>query len=267
MKKFISLQLFIILNIITYLIATSCTSHTYLAIGKFERSIVESLLPPDYFLTTNLPEDIASEFQNNTYPLIFEFGQQNDCWMISTLTKHTFLEFKLEIPYVNHKDGHSSKVYKPFIYADNYMDTYGSKILYGLSTFKAEMELNESENISNYEVKTSEGKISATFDNSSLNRDFNSPENYVNFDNFKHISSTPWYCKSIFGNVMCADINYKWSNSKIRPVKISVKIEGNILGEKLSGKNFLTESVLEGNLGSVEFYVNIDIGLPYQCEN
>lgn len=265
LKKFILIKVLIILKTIEYSICTSCNSHTYLAIAKFDRRMVESLLPKDYYLNENLPEEIASKFSNNTYPLIFEFGKQIDCWMISTLTKHTFLEFKLEIPYVNHKDGYSQKVYKPYIYADNYMDTYGSKILYGLSTFKAEMKFDESENFSHYEVKTPDGKIIAKFDHSSHNKDFIAAENFINFDSFKHISSSPWYCKNIFGNIKCADIFYKWSNSKIRPVKISVEIQGNIIGDKLSGQYFTSQSVLEDNLGSAEFFVEIEIGFPYQC--
>jgi hypothetical protein len=186
--------------------------------------------------------------------------------MISSLTKHTFLEFKLEVPFVNHIEGYTSKVYKPFIYADNYLDTYGSKILYGLPTFKAEMKFEEIENNSYYEVVTSEGKISATFDHSSCDKNYSSPENFTNLNNFIEISSTPWFCRSIFRNVKCADIKYNWKTAKIRQVKISLKIDGNILGEKLAGKNLTTESILDNKLGSAEFFVDIQIGFPYQCE-
>lgn len=87
------------------------------------------------------------------HPVYFEFNQQNQCeqnslppWL-ANLTEQTFVEFKLEIPYLIRKN--KSVLIKPLIYQNSFVDVTASHLVYGLPAFHVSherMTKNDSEN-------------------------------------------------------------------------------------------------------------------------
>jgi hypothetical protein len=240
---------------------THCQVKTFLAVAILDRSIVEKFLSSDFLLPDTHP--FSSIVPNHQYPVIFEFGVQNNCWTFFTFTQHSFTEFKLEIPYVNHTSGSRSKLYKPLIYVDSYLDLYGSRILYGLNTQKAEMFSNDD----SYIFSTSKGKVNVKIEKLNLSEDYAKFADFPFSKYFTEIVSAPWYCRDIFGNPKCANIRYKLEEAKIRPISMTVNINGGILGEELDGIEIFTKNIRDYELGSAEIISDIEIGFPHKCEN
>lgn len=249
--KFLKITLFIILSVLNFQIAlsaTQCLNHAYVGIAIVKRNIVESLLEDGFTLPDSHPLDKL--MSKDEYPLLLEFGEQLDCYFYLTMTKHSFIEFKLEVPYVSHKEGYKELVYKPIIFASAFLDAIGSKIMYGLNVIKADMEIIEGEDIY-YNVKTDKGSMNATI-------------KYADSDSkllteFKEIANKPWYCYSPFRSVKCASMDYEWNQMKEKSISIEVSIKGDILGEKLNGLKLKTALV------NTEIYVSMAISFPFSC--
>ncbi|CAF4593698.1 unnamed protein product, partial [Rotaria magnacalcarata] len=69
----------------------------------------------------------------------FEFNQQNQCeqsslppWL-ANLTEQTFVEFKLEIPYLINQN--KTVMLKPLVYQNSALDVSATHLVYGLPSY------------------------------------------------------------------------------------------------------------------------------------
>ena len=76
---------------------------------------------------------------SDEHPVYFEFNQQNQCqqsslppWLANA-TQQTFVEFKLQIPYLSRKG--KTVLLKPLIYQNSHLDVTASRAVYGLPAF------------------------------------------------------------------------------------------------------------------------------------
>ena len=77
--------------------------------------------------------------KNDEHPVYFEFNQQNQCqqsslppWLANA-TEQTFVEFKLEIPYLIRKN--KTVMLKPLIYQNSLLDVGATHAVYGLPAY------------------------------------------------------------------------------------------------------------------------------------
>jgi hypothetical protein len=236
---------------------TQCNDHAFITLLILEKNIVESFLEPGFSLAENHP--LQKYMEKNEYPVLLEFGEQNECVFISSFTKHSFTEFKFEIPFVEHINGYKA-VYKSQIYASSYLDTIGSLFMYGLPTSKAEMEMTDGA----YTFSSNKGKVTVKVTHT--DERWGTLKEYPNFQYFIDIGSSQFYCYTPWRTILCASVDYQKENLKIRPVKLVIKIEGNILGTKLADQSFSTNDIKEFELGSAEMIIPIDISFPYSCK-
>ena len=252
----ISICLFIKIDIVK---SIKCTDHAFIGILQIEIPKVESLLPKGFNLSTIYP--YKSQIKSGFYPVFFELGKQIDCIAIKFLPfiKTSFLEFKVEIPYVIRNNSIGPYVFKPTIFSSSELDTYSSRIVYGLPTHNAKMEMGKDY----YYVQTKTGELNVSVN--IVNETFDGIYHYKNFTSFTSMVNTPWFCQNFLGENRCASNTYNWNQAKIRPIKLAGKITGNLLGEMFNNFSFSTNGTDSNIFGSAEMIVPLDIDLPFKC--
>jgi hypothetical protein len=91
---------------------------------------------PLTYNTSQLP--FSSEVKSDEHVVYLEFNKQNDCRttsssFLSNIVSLTFIEFKVQIPYLVQKD--KNVMLKPLIYESNFIDTSATRLVYGLPTY------------------------------------------------------------------------------------------------------------------------------------
>ena len=236
-----------------------CTDHAYVAILQIENSKVESLLPEGYTLSTEFP--FKNKTKTGNHIVLFELGHQINCTFSKFLSffKTNPFEFKVEIPFVMHKNVTGPFFYKPFIFSSSELDTISFEIIYGFKSIKAEILMDGK----NYDVKTKEASMNVSVD--ILSQNFSKIDDYENFTTFSETAGIPSFCKNFLKENRCTKNSYKWDEAKIRPIQLKGKILGNLIGEKFNNFTFETLGTNENFFGSAEMIVPLEVSLPYKC--
>ena len=119
---------------------THCHTTSWWVLLPFERSVLQPFLSSiKDELTFNTSNPLSQYMNASQHPVYFEFNQQNQCeqsslpaWL-ANLTEQTFVEFKLEIPYLIRKG--KAMMIKPLIYQNDELDVAASHLVYGLPAF------------------------------------------------------------------------------------------------------------------------------------
>jgi hypothetical protein len=116
---------------------TKCRTTAWWVLQAFPKSNLQPFLQSSKEeLTFNLSHPLAKYMTNDEYPVYFEFNQQNSCQesslppIIANATEQTFVEFKLEIPYLIRKN--KTVMLKPLVYQNSLIDVGASRAVYGL---------------------------------------------------------------------------------------------------------------------------------------
>jgi hypothetical protein len=119
---------------------TNCRTTSWWVLQPFPKSILQGFLSKsDEGLTFNTSNPLSSFMKNDEHPVYFEFNQQNQCqqsslppWLANA-TEQTFVEFKLEIPYLIRKN--KTVMLKPLIYQNSLLDVGATHAVYGLPAY------------------------------------------------------------------------------------------------------------------------------------
>ena len=119
---------------------TNCRTTAWWVLQPFSKSILQSFINDSKeALVFNSSNPLANFMANDQHPVYFEFNQQNQCQesslpsVVANATQQTFVEFKLEIPYLIRKN--KTVMLKPLIYQNNLEDVGATRLVYGLPTF------------------------------------------------------------------------------------------------------------------------------------
>jgi len=265
-----SIKIFLLLCFISIVNSeTNCRTTGWWVLQPFPKSILQQFLSKSKEeLTFNSSHPLASFMKNDEHPVYFEFNQQNQCQegslppFIADITEQTFAEFKLEIPYLIGKN--KAVMFKPLVYQNNLLDVSASYAVYGLPAYLATMNANFKDNT--YSISYKQGSVQASFEPLIPNLvPFGSPET-ANFSSFIDANVSPWLAFppfSFFKPAQCASNIYNFSQTgSIRPVKMILKIIGNIFGGIPEGT--YTNA---GNqpLGAWQIDVHTKITSTYEC--
>ena len=143
--KFLLISSVIILNCLPFVIgqknSTTCHTTSWWVLLPIKKVYLDSYLKasniPLTYNTSQLP--FSSELKPDEHVVYLEFNKQNNCTTtsssssLSSLISLTFVEFKVEIPYlVRHG---KNVMLKPLIYESKFIDTSATKIVYGLPAY------------------------------------------------------------------------------------------------------------------------------------
>jgi hypothetical protein len=116
---------------------TKCRTTAWWVLQPFSKSIVQQFLKGSKEeLTFDTSNPLANFMRNDEHPVYFEFNQQNSCQegslppVIANATAQTFVEFKLEIPYLIRKN--KTVMLKPLVYQNSLLDVSATHVVYGL---------------------------------------------------------------------------------------------------------------------------------------
>eukprot|EP00756_Hemistasia_phaeocysticola_P002926 Hpha_TRINITY_DN11965_c0_g1::TRINITY_DN11965_c0_g1_i1::g.20443::m.20443 len=236
--------------------AVDCTDHSTFVYIPVEREVAAGLLPDGFCLEDDHP--LRSKVPAGMHPLLLEFGKQEGCAQKGVpIFKTTFIEMKLEVPYVL-RDGIGPSVYKPYIYASTRLDSVSSYLAYGLPTYYADM----ASNANNYTVQYKGMGIEAVFEHTS--EEWGTLGDFPNFSAYSDAVEKPWFCKNL-GKVRCASMTYQWDQMKIRAASARISFHGAIFGEGLADKTFTTRGIDTAALGSAQLVVPLSISWPFDC--
>jgi hypothetical protein len=119
---------------------TNCRTTGWWVLQPVSKSILQQFLSKSKEeLLFNSSNPLANFMKNDEHPVYFEFNQQNHCEesslppFLANLTDQTFVEFKLEIPYLIRKN--KPVMFKPLIYQNSLLDVEASYFFYGLPTY------------------------------------------------------------------------------------------------------------------------------------
>jgi len=119
---------------------TNCRTTGWWILQPFSKSILQSFLSQSKeHLEFNSSNPLATYMQKDQHPVYLEFNQQNQCKdsslppFIANITEQTFVEFKLEIPYLIRQN--KTVMFKPLVYQNDFIDVEASKFVYGLPAY------------------------------------------------------------------------------------------------------------------------------------
>jgi len=119
---------------------TDCRTTAWWVLLPFSKSILQPFLSKSKDeLTFNSSNPLANFMKNDEHPVYFEFNKQNQCEQsslppfIANITEQTFVEFKLEIPYLIRKN--ETVMLKPLVYQNSLLDVEASYLVYGLPAY------------------------------------------------------------------------------------------------------------------------------------
>ncbi|CAF3165861.1 unnamed protein product [Rotaria sp. Silwood2] len=206
--------------------------------------------------------------KNNEHPVYFEFNQQNQCqqnslppWLANA-TEQTFVEFKLEIPYLIRQN--KTVMLKPLIYQNNLIDVSATRFVYGLPTYFATMHADFEYN--KYSISYKQQSVEVSFEPLiPALVPFGSPST-ANFSSFVDANISPWLAfppLSISHHTKCASNIYNFSQpAHIRPVSMRLNIIGDILQHIPSG---IYTNAGDQPLGAWQIDVYTTITSTYEC--
>lgn len=136
-----SIQILLVFCLISVIYGDiNCRTTSWWVLQAYPKSILQEFLSQSKdkleFNTTN---PLAKYIKSDEHPVYFEFNQQNQCEesglppYIANLTEQTFAEFKLEIPYLIHKN--KPVMYKPLIYQNSSLNVAATQLVYGLPAY------------------------------------------------------------------------------------------------------------------------------------
>ena len=114
-----------------------CRTTAWWVLQPFSKSLLQSFLSKSKdTLTFNASNPLANFMRPDEHPVYFEFNQQNKCQqsslppVIANATEQTFVEFKLQIPYLIRKA--NTVMFKPLLYQNSALNTAATRLVYGL---------------------------------------------------------------------------------------------------------------------------------------
>ncbi len=116
-----------------------CRTTAWWVLQPFSKSILQPFFPKSEELIFNSSNPLASFMKNDEHPVYFEFNHQNQCEesslppFIANITEQTFVEFKLQIPYLIRKN--KTVMLKPLIYQNSLLNVGATHIVYGLPAY------------------------------------------------------------------------------------------------------------------------------------
>ena len=130
-------KIFLILCLIsTVACDIDCRTTAWWVLQPFSKAILQSFLPESEGLVFNSSNPLARFMRNDEHPVYLEFNYQNQCEesalppFIANITEQTFVEFKLEIPYLIRKN--RTAMLKPLIYQNSLLNVGATHAVYGL---------------------------------------------------------------------------------------------------------------------------------------
>lgn len=133
-----SIKIFFLLCLISNINGeTKCRTTSWWVLQPISKSIVQQFLKGSKEeLTFDSTNPLRKFMKDDEHPVYFEFNQQNSCqesslppW-IANATEQTFVEFKLEIPYLIRKN--KTVMLKPLVYQNSLVDVSATHLVYGL---------------------------------------------------------------------------------------------------------------------------------------
>jgi len=136
-----STEIFLLLCLISIINSeTNCRTTSWWVLQPFSKSILQSFLSNSKEeLIFNSSNPLANFMKTDEHPVYFEFNQQNQCQQsslppfIANITQQTFVEFKLEIPYLIRKN--KTVMLKPLVYQNSLLDVDATHVVYGLPAY------------------------------------------------------------------------------------------------------------------------------------
>lgn len=131
-------KIFLILCFISF---TNCQTHcrttSWWVLMPFPKTVLQPFLDQSKEgLSFNSSNPLAKLMKNDEHPVYLEFNKQNQCeqsslpsWLAG-LTEQTFIEFKLEIPYLIRHN--KTVMLKPLVYQSSMLDVSATHLVYGL---------------------------------------------------------------------------------------------------------------------------------------
>ncbi|CAF3303597.1 unnamed protein product [Rotaria socialis] len=248
---------------------TNCRTTAWWVLMPFPKTMLQPFLDHSKeILSFNSSNPLASFMKNDEHPVYFEFNQQNQCeqsslppWL-ANLTEQTFVEFKLEIPYLIRQN--KTVMLKPLVYQNSALDVGATHLVYGLPSYLATMHADFDNN--KYSISYKQGLVEVSFEPLTPSLlPFGSPET-TNFSSFVDANISPWLAfppVSIFSHTKCASNLYKFSQpAHIRPVKMTLNIRGDIFQSIPSG---IYTNIGDRPLGAWQIDVQTTITSTYQC--
>jgi hypothetical protein len=142
--KFLLISSIVILSCFTFTFGqkntTTCHTTSWWVLLPIKKVYLDNYLKasniPLTYNTSQLP--FSSEVKSDEHVVYLEFNKQNDCRttsssFLSNIVSLTFIEFKVQIPYLVQKD--KNVMLKPLIYESNFIDTSATRLVYGLPTY------------------------------------------------------------------------------------------------------------------------------------
>ena len=118
----------------------NCRTTAWWILQPFSKTILQSFLSTSKEqLLFNSSNPLARFMNADQHPVYLEFNQQNQCEesslppFLANITQQTFVEFKLQIPYLIRKD--KTVMLKPLIYQNSLLNVDASHLVYGLPAY------------------------------------------------------------------------------------------------------------------------------------
>ncbi|CAF1593753.1 unnamed protein product [Adineta steineri] len=247
----------------------TCRTTSWWVLQPFPKSLLQQFLDESKVtLTFNSSNPLARFMQDDEHPVYFEFTTPTNCEYtalpptLANITEQTFVEFKLEIPYIilNNKN----IMFKPLLYQNSLQNVAATQVVYGLPANFAIMNADFDKNT--YSISYEKGSVQVSFEPLIPNLvPFGSPGT-ANFSSFVDANVSPWlaFPFSLSHNTQCASHKYNFTApALIRPVKMSLNVIGDILEAIPSG--IYTN---EGNqpLGAWQIDVSYRVTQTYDCD-
>ncbi|CAF1360043.1 unnamed protein product [Adineta steineri] len=248
----------------------ACRTTSWWVLQPISKSILQSFLSQSKeTLTFNTSNPLARFMQDDEHPVYFEFNKQNDCEYtalpptLANITEQTFVEFKLEIPYLIRNN--KNIMFKPLLYQNSLLNVFATHVVYGLPANFATMNADFDKNT--YSISYEKGLVEVSFEPLIPNLVPFGSSGTANFSSFVDANVSPWLAfpfSSLSHNTKCASNIYNFTEpALIRPVKMVLNVTGNTLEAIPSG--IYTN---EGNqpLGAWQIDVPSKITSTYDCD-
>ncbi len=113
-----------------------CRTTAWWVLQPFPKSMLQPFFPKSVELLFNTSNPLAKFMKSDEHPVYFEFNHQNQCKesalppFIANITEQTFVEFKLQIPYLTRKN--KTVMLKPLVYQNSLLNVGATYAVYGL---------------------------------------------------------------------------------------------------------------------------------------
>lgn len=118
----------------------NCRTTAWWILQPFSKTILQTFLSTSKEpLLFNSSNPLAKFMNIDQHPVYFEFNQQNQCEesslppFLANITEQTFVEFKLQIPYLIRND--KTVMLKPLIYQNSLLNVDATHLVYGLPAY------------------------------------------------------------------------------------------------------------------------------------